>query len=285
MASHEGSLNRLLKAVLKQVSPEDSSSYNATEVHPSAVVAPDAEIGTGVEIGPFCYVGSGVKLGDGCRLMNHVSVQGPSTFGKENLFHPFCSIGGVTQDLKYQGEPTLLEVGDRNEFREYVSVNRGTGIGEKTTIGNDNLLLSYAHVAHNCQVGSHCILSNNGTLGGHVVVEDHVIVSGLAAVHQFCRIGQHSLIGGCSKIVQDVPPYFIADGNPASVRALNLVGLQRRGFDEDRIRDLRWALKKLYDPSLNTSQALDAMEEEKGSSADIRVIIDFVRNSERGIIR
>lgn len=254
-------------------------------VHPTAIVHPEARIDASCEIGPYCVIGGHVTLGPGCRLMSHVVLQGPSLFGSHNLFHPFCSIGGKTQDLKYTGEPTYLEVGDHNEFREYVTVNRGTGPGEKTIIGHHNLFLTYAHVAHNCVVGNHCIFSNNGTLAGHVVVEDYAIISGLAAVHQFCRIGRHSIVGGCTKIVQDVPPYFVADGNPAEVRAVNQVGLKRRGFSEETIAALRKALRLLYDRTCNTTQALARVEAELGTVPEVRHIIEFVRSSQRGIIR
>lgn len=255
------------------------------QIHPTAIIDPGAEVGEDCEIGPYCVVGAGVRLGPGCRLVGHVVLQGPSTFGRNNLFHPFCSIGGKTQDLKYTGEPTYLEVGEGNEFREYVTVNRGTGPGEKTVIGDRNLFLTYAHVAHNCEVGNHCIFSNNGTLAGHVVVEDYAIISGLAAVHQFCRIGRHSIVGGCSKIVQDVPPYFVADGNPAEVRAVNQVGLQRRGFPDETIAALRKALRLLYNKSFNTSQALEQVELQLGGVPEVRELIAFVRASKRGIIR
>lgn len=254
-------------------------------IHHTAIISPTARLPQEIEIGPFCVIGSDVTLGEGCVLTNHVNLQGPSTFGKKNLFHPFCSIGGKTQDLKYSGEPTLLEVGDHNEFREFASVNRGTGPGEKTVIGSHNFFLTYSHIAHNCVVGNHCIFSNNGTLAGHVIVEDHAIISGLAAVHQFCRIGQHSLIGGCSKIVKDVPPFFIADGNPAEVTAVNLVGLQRRNFSEDAISTIRKAYKCFYDSTLNTSQAIQALEQEFPDSTHVKTLIDFVKNSQRGVIR
>jgi len=254
-------------------------------IHPTALISPQARLASTVEVGPYCVIGPDVELGEGCRLMNHVSLQGPSRFGQNNLFHPFCSIGGKTQDLKYTGEPTYLEVGDHNEFREFTSVNRGTAPGEKTIIGHHNLFLTYSHVAHNCVMGNHCILSNNGTLGGHVIVEDYAIISGLAAAHQFCRIGQHALIGGCTKIVQDVPPFFIADGNPAIVRAVNDVGLLRRGYSKEQISVLRKALRLLYDPQRNTSQALTVLESELGTHPEVQIILNFIRASQRGIVR
>ncbi|MFQ3670814.1 MAG: acyl-ACP--UDP-N-acetylglucosamine O-acyltransferase [Verrucomicrobiia bacterium] len=254
-------------------------------VHPTAVISPEARLDDEVEVGPWCTIGPGVELGPGCRLISHVVLQGPSRFGARNLFHPFCSIGGKTQDLKYTGEPTYLVVGDDNEFREYVTVNRGTGPGESTVIGHGNHFLAYAHVAHNCTVGNHCIFSNNGTLAGHVEVGDHVVIGGLAAVHQFCRIGDHALVGGCTKIVQDVPPYVIADGNPAAPRSINLVGLQRRGFPEETIRRIRQAFRVLYAADTNTSQALAKLESSDSPSPEIAKLIAFVRSSQRGIIR
>ena len=254
-------------------------------IHPTAIVSPDAKIGTDCEIGPYSIIGPGVTLGDRCRLMHHVNLEGPSVFGDDNLFHPFCTIGTKTQDLKYKGEPTLLEVGSHNEFREFASVNRGTAPGEKTVIGSHNHFLTGSHVAHNCVVGNHCIFSNNGSLAGHVIVEDYVIVGGLSAVHQFCRLGQHCMIGGCSRISQDVPPYFIAVGNDAEVRAVNVVGLRRRGFTEEQIAILHRAYRGLYDADLNTTQALTQLEEELGVHPEVRILIAFVRGSQRGIIR
>lgn len=254
-------------------------------IHHTAIISPAAKLPKDVEIGPYCIVGGDVTLGSGCNLTHHVSLQGPSTFGKNNLFHPFCSIGNKTQDLKYEGEPTLLEVGENNEFREFVSVNRGTGKGEKTIIGSNNHFLTYSHVAHNCIIGNSCILSNNGTLAGHVILEDYAIISGLAGVHQYCRIGQHSLVGGCTKIVKDVPPFFIADGNPAEVSAVNLVGLQRREFTEQDIQTIRAAFKLFYDPKLNTTQAVQALTDELGESPHVTTLIDFVKSSQRGVMR
>ena len=215
-------------------------------IHPSAVVSPKAKIGNNVRIGPFCVVGANVELGDDCVLHSHVVLEGHSTIGKGNEFFPFASIGGKTQDLKYVGEPTALEVGDHNVFRENTTVHRGTFEELPTRIGSHNLLLCYAHVAHDCQLGDHIILSNSVGLAGHVIVEDHAIISGFAAAHQFCKIGKHAIVGGLSKVVQDVAPFMIVDGNPAATRGLNMVGLQRRGFAEEDIRALKAAYKKLF---------------------------------------
>ena len=192
-------------------------------------------------------------------------------------------IGGRTQDLKYDGEPTYLKIGDHNTFREYVTVNRATIKGESTVIGSHGNFLAYSHIAHDCIVGDHVIFSNNGTLAGHVTMGDYAILGGLTAVHQFCRIGDHAITGGCSKIVQDVPPYMIADGNPAKVRSVNIEGLRRRGFNDESIRAVKKAYKKLYRKDLNNSDALEALKEIDDPSGAVGKLVDFVSTTERGI--
>ena len=253
-------------------------------VHSTAVVHAKARVASSVEIGPYCVVGEGVELGEGCVLRHHVNLEGPSRFGQKNVFHPFCSIGGRTQDLKYRGEPTFLEVGDENDFREFVTVNRGTSPEEKTILGSRNHFLAYAHIAHNCMVGNDCIFSNNGTLAGHVTVGDFAVIGGLSAVHQFCRVGRHSMIGGCTKVVQDVLPYMIADGNPAVTRAVNLTGLQRKGFSEEVIRGLKDALKVLLNPKYNLSQAREYLIEKGAQTDEVKELIVFLKSSERGVV-
>lgn len=254
-------------------------------IHPTAIIDPSAELGVGVEIGAYAWVGAQVKLGDNTIVSHHASINGPIRIGKGNYFFPFASIGEKTQDLKYKGEPTFAEIGDNNVFREFTTVNRGTAPEAVTLIGSNNLFLTYSHVAHDCIVGNHTIFSNNATLAGHVEVGDHAIISGLSAIHQFCRIGEHAIVGGCTKIVQDVPPFFIADGNPAEVRGVNAVGLQRNGFPDEDIKVLRTSYKILYDNSLNTSQALERLEGEFFGHERVKQLIDFVRSSQRGIIR
>jgi UDP-N-acetylglucosamine acyltransferase len=256
-----------------------------TAIHPSAVVDASAKIGDGTEIGPFCHVGAGVELGPGCRLLGHVTVAGPSKIGAGNTFFPYCSIGQRSQDLKYSGEPTHLEIGDNNSFREFCTVNRGTAVGAVTRIGNHGNFLAYSHVAHDCTVGDHVIFSNNGTLAGHVTVEDHAVIGGLSGVHQFCRIGRHAIIGGCTKIVQDVPPYLIADGNPAEIRGVNQVGLERRGFAAADVRALRDAYRFLYRSNLNVQQACEQIEAEIQTSDVLAHLLAFIRSSQRGIVR
>ncbi len=252
-------------------------------IHPTAVVDPAAEIGSDVEIGPYCVIYGGVTIGNGCRLQNHVTIDGPTTIGKENIFYAYTSIGQRSQDLKYEGEPTYLEVGDGNTFREFCTVNRGTAPESKTIIGSHGNFLAYSHIAHDCIVGDHVIFSNNGTLAGHVSVGDYAIMGGLTAVHQFCRIGAHAITGGCSKIVQDVPPYMIADGNPGKVRAINSVGLKRRGFSEESAAAIKSAFRVLYRENRNYREAVEILREESNRPAEVDVLIDFVAASERGI--
>lgn len=251
-------------------------------IHPTALVDPSAKIGADVTIGPYCIIGAGVEIGDGTWLQHHVTLMGPTRVGKNNRFFAYGSIGQQTQDLKYSSEPTLLEIGDNNTFREFCSVHRATSPGDKTVIGSHNNFLSYVHIAHDCVVGSHVIFSNNGTLAGHVVVEDHVILGGLSAVHQFCRIGTRSIIGGCSKIVQDVPPYSTIDGNPARVRGLNLVGLQRAGFEKDRIRAIRAAFRKVYRSGLNAAQAVEELRASE-LTPEAAHFTTFVADTKRGM--
>ena len=255
-------------------------------IHPTAIISPQAEIGRDVEIGPYCVIGEGVVLGDGCKLQNHVTIHGPSHIGARNVFYTSATVGQQSQDLKYKGEPTFLEVGNDNVFREFCTVNRGTLPGSKTIIGSHSHFLAYCHIAHDCIVGDHVIFSNNGTLAGHVIVEDHVILGGLTAVHQFCRIGSHAITGGCSKIVQDVVPFTIADGNPAETRGVNLVGLQRGGFSEADVRALKEAYKSVFLRKLNTTDALAALEKsEHAANPHVARLMAFIRASERGITK
>jgi UDP-N-acetylglucosamine acyltransferase len=255
-------------------------------LHPTAFIDTGARLGAGVQVGPYAVIGAGVQLGDGCRVGHHATIEGPSVIGARNEVFPYAAIGFKTQDLKYKGEPTYLEIGEGNVFREFSTVHRGTGAGEKTIIGDGNLFLAYSHIAHNCVVGNRTIFSNNATLAGHVVVGDHAVISGLSAVHQFCRIGEHAIIGGCAKIVQDVPPYLIADGNPAHLRGINHVGLERRGFSEEEIKALRRAYRILADKTLNFSQAVEKIEaSEDGAQPHVKILTEFFRTTQRGVIR
>ena len=256
-----------------------------SSIHSTAIIDSSAKIGSGTRVGPYCVIGSGVVIGEHCTLHNHVTIAGSTTIGAHNEFYPFSSIGQQTQDLKYAEEPTFLEIGHHNCFRECVTVNRATAPYGKTVIGSHGNFLAYAHIAHDCVVGNHVIFSNNGTLAGHVNVEDYVVLGGLSAVHQFCCIGQHAIIGGCTKIVQDVPSFMIADGNPAEVRGINQIGLERHGMSSSEIRDLREAYKIIYRGSLNTAQALEVLREKYQQSLLVLALIDFISHSKRGIVR
>jgi UDP-N-acetylglucosamine acyltransferase len=258
---------------------------SGTQIHPTAIVDGKAEIGPGTTIGPYCIVGPGVVLGPDCWLQNHVTLAGPTTVGSRNKFYSYCSIGQQTQDLKYGGEPTYLEIGDDNTFREFVTVNRSTTAEGKTRIGHRGNFLAYSHVGHDCTVGDSVVFSNNGTLAGHVQVGDHAIMGGLTAVHQFCRLGRYAITGGCSKIVQDVPPFMIADGNPAKVRGINVIGLERSGFKPETVKTIKEAFRLIYRSKYNTRQAVDAIQQELPGSAEITQIVEFIQTSERGIIR
>src|SRR5216110_2355542 len=229
------------------------------QIHPTAIVDPRAEISAGTTIGPYCVIAADVVLGQDCWLQQHVTLCGPMTAGARNKFYAYCSISQQTQDLKYQGEPTYLEIGDENTFREFVTVNRSTTAGGKTRIGHRGNYLAYSHIGHDCNVGDAVVFSNNGTLAGHVQVGDHAIMGGLTAVHQFCRLGRFAITGGRSKIVQDVPPFMIADGNPAKVRGVDVVGLERSGFAPDTIKTIKEAFRLIYRSKYNTRQAIDAI--------------------------
>ena len=255
------------------------------QVHPTAIIDRGAELGAGTIVGPYCIIGAGVVLGPDCWLQHHVTLSGPMRAGARNKFWAYSSIGQQTQDLKYRGEPTYLEIGDENTFREFVTVNRSTSSDGKTRIGSCGNFLAYTHIAHDCVVGDGVIFSNNGTLAGHVEVGDHAIMGGLTAVHQFCRIGRFAITGGCSKIVQDVPPFMIADGNPAEIRGINLVGLERNGFTPERVKAIKEAFRLIYRSNYNRRQAIEAIQKELLPSEEITQLVDFIASSERGITR
>lgn len=259
---------------------------NTALIHPSAIVEDGAIIGAGVRIGPFCYVGSQVEIGAGTELKSHVVVNGITTIGVDNQIYQFASIGEVNQDLKYAGEPTRVEVGDRNRIRESVTIHRGTAQGGGVTkVGSDNLLMVNVHIAHDCMIGDRCILANNATLGGHVTVDDFAIIGGMTAVHQFCVIGAHVMVGGCSGVAQDVPPYLIAQGNHATPFGINIEGLKRRGFDREALQAIRGAYKLLY----RSGKTLDEVKPEIAVLAEqhptVQLFSDFFARSTRGIIR
>jgi UDP-N-acetylglucosamine acyltransferase len=252
-------------------------------IHSTAVVHPKAQIGAECEIGPYCLVGEHVVLGPRCRLVAHVVVDGHTKLGEGNEIFPFASIGLKTQDLKWKGGVTRLEIGDNNTFRESVTVNSATSDGEVTSVGSNNHILAYSHIAHNVKLGNYVIMSNVATLAGHVTVEDYAVVGGLAAIHQFCRIGKMSMIGGCAKVVQDVPPFMIVDGNPGETRTVNKVGLERNGVTEATQAALRQAYKILFRDGLTISNALTRIEQELPALPEVEYLVQFVRTSERGI--
>lgn len=254
-------------------------------IHPTAIVHPGAVLGEGCEIGPYCVVGEHVRLGAGCRLHAHVVIDGHTTLGTNNEVFPFACLGQRSQDLKWKGGLTRVEIGDRNVFREYVTVHSATADGTATRVGSDNNFLAYVHLAHDVQVGSHVIMSNVATLAGHVKVDDHAIIGGLAAVHQFCRVGRYAMIGGCSKVVQDIPPFMMADGNPAEMRFINKVGLERNGFSPEAIKALTTAYKILFREGLTNANALTRIEAELPALPEVQHLAEFIRTSDRGVTR
>jgi UDP-N-acetylglucosamine acyltransferase len=256
-----------------------------SQVHSTAVIEEGARIGEDCHIGPYCVIGANVKLGPSCKLHSHVVIDGHTELGSENTFYPFASIGLQTQDLKYEGATTHTRIGSHNTFREYVTIHSATGEGDATVIGDHNNFLAYTHVAHDCQLGNHIVMSNVATLAGHVTVEDRAIIGGLAAVHQFCRIGAVSIIGGCSKVVQDIPPYMMADGNPAATRALNKEGLKRNEVSEESQAALKQAHRILFRENLTFTKGIDKTRTEVSASDEIEHLLTFIESSQRGIAR
>ncbi|MES2221337.1 MAG: acyl-ACP--UDP-N-acetylglucosamine O-acyltransferase [Acidobacteriota bacterium] len=263
------------------------SIHSTALVHPSSVVAETAIIGAHSIVGPFCTIGAHVEIAEDCELLSHVVVDGRTRLGRGNKIFPFTAIGVPPQDLKYQGEPTQVEIGERNVIRESVTVSRGTkGGGGITRLGSDCLVMAYAHVGHDSQVGSHCILANGATLAGHVTVEDYATLGALSAAHQYCRIGRYAYVGGGSIIIQDVLPFSLTSAKrDAHAFGLNRVGLQRRGFSPDQMRDLHHAYKTLRGAKLNTTQAVEKLKAEESTSEDVRYLIDFIDSSTRGVLK
>jgi len=259
----------------------------ASNVHPTAIIDPAARIAPGCEIGPYCVIGADVELGEKCKLISHVVIAGPTKIGSHNRFYPYCSIGCGPQDISYGGEPTRLEMGDHNEVREFVTINRGTVKGGGVTrLGSHILIMAYAHVAHDCEVGNHVILANAATLGGHVIVEDWATVGALCPVHHFVRIGAYSFIGGGTTITRDVLPFSkTAAARDTHAYGINAIGLERRGFSRERIRKIHHAYKLLLASKLNTSQALEKLKSEPDRGEDIDRLIQFIEASERGVIK
>ena len=254
-------------------------------IHPSAIVAPGAQIPDSCTIGPYSTIGPEVVLGEECTLVSHVVVDGRTRIGAQNRIYPFTSIGVAPQDLKYQGESTETEVGDSNTIRECVTISRGTTKGGGITrIGSNNLLMAYVHIGHDSQVGSHCILANAATLAGHVIIEDYASLGAFSPVHQFCTVGQYAFIGGGTIVTQDVLPFSLTSSKRENKAfGINKVGLMRRGFTQERLTILQKAFRLLLTSRLNTSQAVEKIREL--NSEDARIVADFIERSERGIIR
>jgi len=253
-------------------------------IHSSAIIHPKAQIGSGCEVGPYCVIGEYVKLGDNCKLHSHVVIDGHTTLGRDNQIFPFASLGLRTQDLKWKGGVTRTEIGDRNTIRECVTIHSATADGEATIIGSDNNIFASSHIGHNVMMGNHVIVSM-AALAGHVIVEDYALVGGLSAVHQFCRIGRMSMIAGCSKVVQDVPPFMIVDGNPAETRTVNKIGMERNGFSEETQMALRQAYKILFREELSVPNALLKIEKDLSPLPEVQHLVQFIHASERGITK
>lgn len=255
-----------------------------TTIHPTAVVDSAAQLGADVEIGPLCYVGPGVRLGDRTRLHHHASVEGNTWLGEACEVFPYACIGGKTQDLKFKGGNPGVRIGARNVFREYFTVHAATAPEGFTTLGDDNTFLAYGHIAHDCVFGSHIVMSNAVSIAGHVTIEDHVVVGGVAGVHQFCRIGAYAMVSAYAKVVQDVAPFFIADGQPALIRAINKIGLERKGFTPEQLERVKAVHRILFRDGLNRSQALEKLAaDERASTPEFARILAFAQTSERGL--
>ena len=277
MAKHEGSTT----------ASADSAARSSNGIHTTAIVDPRAKIHPSCKIGPYCVIGPQVELGEGCHLVSHVTIEGPTRIGADNGFFPFCSIGMAPQDLTYAGEPTRLEIGDHNEIREFVTINRGTiKGGGLTRVGNYTLVMAYTHIAHDCDIGDHVILANAATLGGHITVGEWAVVGALCPVHHFVRIGAHAFIGGGTTITRDVLPFSkTAAARDTHAYGLNALGLERRGFSKERIRKIHHAYKLLQASKLNTSQAVERMKAEPDRGEDVDMLISFIEASERGVIK
>lgn len=254
-------------------------------IHPHASIDPSAELGADVSVGPFAVIGPKVRIGAGTVLHPHAVVLGRTTLGEDCEVFPFACIGTQSQDLKFHGEETAIEVGSRTTIREYVTINGGTGEGSRTVVGDDCHLMTSCHVAHNVRVGRGVILTNLATLGGEVVVEDEAVIGGLSGIHQFCRIGRMAYVGAHSKVTQDIPPFMLCDGHPAIVRTINKVGMQRRGLTSETMILIQRAFRLLYRSGLSVSSATSKIEEQFGDNAEIQSLLAFIRSSSRGISR
>jgi UDP-N-acetylglucosamine acyltransferase len=255
------------------------------DIHPTAIVHPDAIIADGVRIGPFAIIGQHVSLGEGTEVMAHALIEGRTTIGKSNKIYPSASIGLPCQDLKYKGEPTKLFIGDHNHIREFSTIHLSATLEEDTVVGSHNLIMAYAHIAHNCQIGNHIIIANAVNLAGHVHIHDFVVVGGMTAVHQFVKMGIHAFIGGASGLKKDVPPYTRGQGGAGEYRiaGLNSVGLMRKGYTEEQIRAIKNIYKIFFQSNLNVAQAIEQAESLPALTPEQKIFVDFCKNSARGI--
>jgi UDP-N-acetylglucosamine acyltransferase len=254
-------------------------------IHPSAIVSPGAELASDADVGPYCVIGPHVKVGAGTRLHSHVVLDGWTTLGSGCNLFPFASIGTQTQDLKFRGGKTFVEIGDRTTLREYVTVNSGTHEGEVTRVGSDCHIMAYCHVAHACRVGNGVIMANGASLAGEIIVEDQAGIGGMTGVHQFVKIGRLCFIGGMSRISKDCPPFMLIEGNPAEVRGINSVGMERRGITADATRRVKQAHQILFRQDLSTRQAVDKIKAEIEPCPEIEQLLTFINQSERGILK
>lgn len=258
----------------------------SVNIHPTAIIEPGAELGTDVSIGAYSVIGANVKIGDGTRVASQVVIEGHTQLGANNQVFSFTAIGGEPQSISYKGEPTRVKIGDNNVFRENITVNRGTMDDEGiTVIGNDNLFMAYVHIAHDCRLGSDLLFSNNASLAGHARVGDYVVLAGYTLVHQFVRIGEHSFCGVNTYCTLDVPPFMLVAGNKAITHGINIRGLRRRGVEKDTILELKRAYKTIYRSGHTMTHALDELAGQDWQSAQVQQLIDFIRDSRRGVIR
>ena len=270
----------------QEVRSQKQEERDMREIHPTAIIHPKAEIGEDVKIGPYTVIGEHTRIGDGTVIESHVVIEGWTEIGRYCRIFPFSSIGTPPQDITYSDEETKVRIGDKNIIREYTTIHRGTkkGGGE-TVVGSHNYIMAYVHIAHDCNIGSHVIMVNAATLGGHIRVEDYAVIGGLTGIHQFVRIGMYALVGACSAVSLDIPPYVSAVGNRATLYGLNIVGLRRHGFNKERIGNIKLAYNILFRSKLSLKEAIEKIEEEITDSEDVKKMVEFIKNTKRGICR
>lgn len=254
-------------------------------VHKTAIVSPKAKLADDIEVGPYTIISDNVAIDTGAKIGSHCVIEGNTVIGKNCQIFTGAVIGSPPQDLKYKGEKNYLEIGADNIIREYSTFNPGTGTSGKTVVGNNNIFMAYCHIAHDCRIGNHCVIANNGTLAGYVTIEDYAVIGGLVAIHQFVRVGKLSIIGGCSKVVQDIPPYSTCDGHPARVYGLNLVGLKRHGISKESIKQISHAFRILFNSGLALKHAVAELEKEKKPCKEVSYLQGFINSSPRKITR